>query len=188
MVDGGNDGRPFRLGRERVAPATVRLDPATGEVVQRVAGVGGGGIAIGYGSVWVAEYKRNTVARIDPCSATVIERIRSERADADRSRGRRHLGDDAASAQRGLRISPRTRETVAVIPVPPTTRRIATGGGYVWVTSGSSGEPGAPHTPGVLSKIDPRTNRIAAAIKLCGFRPDGVAFAEGRVWVAVAPA
>jgi hypothetical protein len=38
----------------------------------------------------------------------------------------------------------------------------------------------------VVTKIDPRTNRIAATIKL-GFRPDGVVVAEGRVWVAVAP-
>jgi hypothetical protein len=85
------------------------------------------------------------------------------------------------------RISPRTGKTVAVIPVPPTSRRVAAGAGYVWVTSGTyAGEPGVPQTGGVLTKIDPRTNRIAATIKL-GFRPDGLAVANGLVWVAVAP-
>jgi len=67
----------------------------------------------------------------------------------------------------------------------PTTS--ATGAGYVWVTSGTyQGEPGVPATGGVLSKIDPRTNRIVATIKL-GFRPDGVVVANGLVWIAVAP-
>jgi sugar lactone lactonase YvrE len=85
------------------------------------------------------------------------------------------------------KIDPRTGETVAVIPVPPTSRRVATGGGYVWVTSGTyAGEPAVPQTGGVLTKIDPRTNRIVATIEL-GFRPDGVAVANGSVWVAVAP-
>jgi DNA-binding SARP family transcriptional activator/streptogramin lyase len=180
------DGRSVWAGNAST-PTTVGLEPTTGDVVQRVAGVGGGGIAIGYGSVWVAEYKRNTVARIDPRGGTVIERIPVSSAPTRIAAGEGGVWVTTQHPHSAVwRISPRTGETVAVIPVPPTTRRIATGGGYVWVTSGSSGEPGASHTPGVLSKIDPRTDQIAATIKL-GFRPDGVAFAEGRVWVAVAP-
>lgn len=85
------------------------------------------------------------------------------------------------------RLDPRTNETVAVIPVPPTSRRVAAGAGYVWVTSGTyAGEPRVPQRGGVVSKIDPGTNRIVATIKV-GFRPDGVAVADGHVWVAVAP-
>jgi DNA-binding beta-propeller fold protein YncE len=61
------------------------------------------------------------------------------------------------------------------------------GAGYVWVTSGTyQGEPGVPGRGGVLSKIDPHTNRVVSTIKL-GFRPDGVVVANGLVWVAVAP-
>jgi hypothetical protein len=85
------------------------------------------------------------------------------------------------------RIHPKTNRRVASIAVPATSRRVATGAGYVWVTSGTyQGEPGVPATGGVLSKIDPRTNRVVAKIKL-GFRPDGVVVADGLVWVAVAP-
>ena len=76
-------------------------------------------------------------------------------------------------------------ETVAVIPVPPKARRVATGAGYVWVTSGRNDEEGIPH-PGVLTKIDPGTNAIVATIAL-GFRPDGVAVSNDLVWVAIAP-
>ena len=43
-----------------------------------------------------------------------------------------------------------------------------------------------PAGGGVLSKIDPRTNRVVSTIKL-GFRPDGVVVANGLVWIAVAP-
>ena len=72
-----------------------------------------------------------------------------------------------------------------MIPVPLNARRVATGGGYVWVTSGRSDEEDARRR-GVLSKIDPGKNEIVASIEL-GFRPEGVAFANGLVWVAIAP-
>jgi DNA-binding beta-propeller fold protein YncE len=72
-----------------------------------------------------------------------------------------------------------------VIPVPLKARRIATGEGYVWVTSGRD-DPETIRRPGVLSKIDPRTNGILATVPL-GFRPDGVAVSNSFVWVAVAP-
>ena len=39
---------------------------------------------------------------------------------------------------------------------------------------------------GVVSKIDPGTNRIVSSIAL-GFRPDGLAVENGLVWVAIAP-
>ena len=83
------------------------------------------------------------------------------------------------------RIDPRNDETVAVIPVPPKARRVATGAGFVWVTSGRN-EAEKARRRGLLSKIDPRTNEIVSTIDL-GFRPDGVAVENGLVWVAVAP-
>jgi YVTN family beta-propeller protein len=43
-----------------------------------------------------------------------------------------------------------------------------------------------PATGGVVSKIDPHTNRVVATIKV-GFRPDGIIVSHGLVWVAVAP-
>jgi DNA-binding SARP family transcriptional activator len=181
------DGRSVWAGNSSSRTA-VRLDPATGRVVERIAGVGGGGIAIGYGSTWVAEYKRNTVARIDPNTGTIIARIPVSSAPTRIAAGEGAVWVTTQHPNNAIwKIDPRTGETVAVIPVPPTSRRVATGGGYVWVTSGTyAGEPAVPQTGGVLTKIDPRTNRIVATIEL-GFRPDGVAVANGSVWVAVAP-
>ena len=63
--------------------------------------------------------------------------------------------------------------------MPPKARRVATGAGHVWVTSGRNEEEKARRL-GVLSKIDPRTNNIVATIPL-GFRPDGVVVANDLV-------
>jgi DNA-binding SARP family transcriptional activator/streptogramin lyase len=168
--------------------AAVQLDPNTGRVVGRVAAVGGGSIAVGYGSVWVAEYERNSVAEIDGRSGKVASRISVSSKPTRIATGEGAVWITTQHPHSALwKIDPTLHETVAVLPVPPTSRRLATGEGYVWVTSGTyAGEPGVPQTGGVLSKINPRTNRIVATIKL-GFRPDGVAVANGLVWVAVAP-
>lgn len=181
------DGRSVWAGNSS-SQTVVRLDPATGQIVERVAGVGGGGIAVGYGSVWVAEYKRNTVARIEPRSGKVVVRIPVSSAPTRIAAGEGAIWVTTQHPHNAVwKIDPKSEETVAVIPVPPTSRRVATGGGYVWVTSGTyAGEPGVPQTGGVLLKVDPRASRIVATIKL-GFRPDGVIFADGLVWVAVAP-
>ena len=181
------DGRSVWAGNSSTRVA-MQLEPATGRVVQRVSNVGGGSIAIGYGSVWVAEYKRNRVARIDPSSGRVTAEVPVSSAPTRVAAGEGAVWVTTQHPNNAVwRIDPKTAETIAVIPVQPTSRRVATGAGYVWVTSGTyAGEPGVPQTGGVLSKIDPRTNRIVATIRL-GFRPDGVAVANGRVWVAVAP-
>jgi DNA-binding SARP family transcriptional activator len=189
-----SDGRSVWAG-DGPSRAIYRLDPATGRVVERVAGVHASDIAIGYGGVWVAEARRGDVVRVDGPSARLVGRIRVPGDPTEIAAGGSgiwvtvpHPQGAAWHAQSVVwRIHPGTNRRVASIAVPATSRRVATGAGYVWVTSGTyQGEPGVPATGGVLSKIDPRTNRVVAKIKL-GFRPDGVVVADGLVWVAVAP-
>lgn len=172
-----------------------RLDPATGEIIERVRDVDASAIAIGYGSVWAAEPRRAAVARIDERTARLTQRIPVPGDPTKITAGAGGIWvttphpQSAVSRPRSAvwRIEPKTNKTVAMIPVPPTARRVAVGAGYVWVTSGTyHGEPGVPATGGSLSKIDPNTNRVIATVKL-GFRPDGVVVNDGLVWVAVAP-
>jgi DNA-binding SARP family transcriptional activator/streptogramin lyase len=181
------DGRSVWAGNSSSRMA-FRLDPADGRIVERVADVGGASMAIGYGSIWVAEYRRNTVARIDPLRGRVAIRIPVSSAPTRIAAGEGAVWVTTQRPHNAVwKIDPKSSETVAVIPVSPTARRVATGAGYVWVTSGTyAGEPNVPQNGGVLSKIDPRTNRIVATIRL-GFRPDGVGVANGLVWVALAP-
>jgi DNA-binding beta-propeller fold protein YncE len=171
-----------------------RVDAEDGRILNSIGGADPNAIAVAHGTAWVAEPRRGDVIHID-ASGRVVARVRVQgepiRLAADGTGvwvAIRHPEGAIWQARSAVwRIDAKTNRLVAVVSVPPTARRVATGAGYVWVTSGTyQGEPGVPAGPGVLSKIDPRTNRVVATIKL-GFRPDGVIVANDLVWVAVAP-
>jgi len=63
----------------------------------------------------------------------------------------------------------------APIRVAPGPLRLATGGGYVWATSGSAG---------TLSRIDPDAREVVGTPLRLGRGIAGVAVGEGSVWVA----
>ena len=164
----------------------VRLDRRTGRILTRTQGVTPGGIAVGYGAVWVPEPRLDTVLRLDASTGKIEARIPVSGGPTRVTSGEGGIWVTTTGGHSAVwRIDPESNETVAVIPVPPKARRAATGGGYVWVTSGRGDEEEERH-PGVLSKIDAATNEIVASVEL-GFRPDGVAFSNRLVWVAVAP-
>ena len=168
------------------ARAVVRLDRRTGRVLVRTSGVAGSGIALGYGAVWIPEPDRDTVARLDPVTGRIETRIPVSGRPTEVAVGEGAVWVATTGGHSAVwRIDPRTNETIAVIPVPPKARRLTTGGGYVWVTSGRGDDEGVRRR-GALSKIDPKTHEIVASIEL-GLRPDGVVFADDRVWIAVAP-
>jgi DNA-binding SARP family transcriptional activator/DNA-binding beta-propeller fold protein YncE len=168
------------------APVTLQLDAVSGRLVRRIEGVGGA-CAVGFGSVWVADYYRHVVARIDPRTGAVIARIPITSDPTRIAVGAGSVWVTTQHPSAVWRVDPRSDRIAAVIPVPATARRVAVGAGFVWVTSGTyAGEPGVPQRGGVVSKIDPHANRVVATIKL-GWRPDGVAIARGLVWIAVAP-
>jgi len=188
-----SDGRS--LWAAAAASRTVyRVNPESGRILNSIAGVDGSAIAVAHGAAWVAEPRRGDVVRID-ASGRVVARIRVPgdpmRVAADATTVWVAIPHPQGAVWRARsavwRIDAKTRKPVAVVSVPATARRVATGAGYVWVTSGTyQGEPGVPAGGGVLSKIDPRTNRVLSTIKI-GFRPDGVVVANGLVWIAVAP-
>ena len=170
------------------ANANSRTSPGstvTGRILMRVAGLASAGIAAGDGAVWVPQPKEDIVVRLNIRTGHVEARIpvRGPNRVAVGEGGVWVITTGAHSAV--WRIDPQNNETVAVIPVPPKARRVTTGGGFVWVTSGRD-EAEKARRRGVLSKIDPRTNAIVSSIEL-GFRPDGVAVENGLVWVAIAP-
>jgi DNA-binding SARP family transcriptional activator/DNA-binding beta-propeller fold protein YncE len=200
------------LDREGSSPATVagdgrslwatdassrtlyRVNSENGAVVDSIAGVDANAIAVVLGAAWVAEPRRGDVMHID-ANGRVVARIHVPgdpiRVAADATAvwvAVRHPEEAVWHGRSAVwRIDPKTNKRIAVVSVPATARRVATGAGYVWVTSGTyQGEPGVPARGGVLSKIDPRTNRVVATIKL-GFRPDGLVVVNDFVWVAVAP-
>ena len=164
----------------------AKLEPSTGRILVRVAGLSSAGICVGYGAVWVPEPEKDLVVRLNVRTGRVESRIPVSGSPQRVAVGEGGVWVVTTGVHSGVwRIDPKNDETVAVIPVPPKARRIAAGAGYVWVTSGRNEDEKARRA-GVLSKIDPRTNGIVATIPL-GFRPDGVAVANDLVWVAIAP-
>jgi streptogramin lyase len=164
----------------------AKLDPDSGRILLRVAGLASEGIDVGYGAVWVPVPGKDSVVRLNARSGRVESRIPVSGNPRRIAVGEGSVWVITTGAHSAVwRIDPKNNETVAVIPVPAKARRLATGDGYVWVTSGRSDEEGT-RRPGVLSKVDPGTNTIVASVAL-GYRPDGVVVADDLVWVAVAP-
>jgi DNA-binding SARP family transcriptional activator len=188
-----SDGRS--LWAAAAAGRTVyRINPESGRILNSIKGVDASAIAVADGAGWVAEPRRGDILHID-ASGRVVARIRvpgdPTRLAADTTTVWVAIPHPQGAVWRARsavwRIDAKTMKRVAVVSVPATARRVATGAGYVWVTSGTyEGEPGVPAGGGVLSKIDPRSNRVVSTIKV-GFRPDGVVVANGLVWIAVAP-
>jgi class 3 adenylate cyclase/streptogramin lyase len=153
----------------------VRIDPRTGGVRGRgLAGVLPAGIAVGAGSVWVANSGDATVYRFNPLTfdegPIKIVSVGSRPTGIAFGEGALWVtdgGDDAVT-----RIEPATyaSATIAVCDEPVA---VTTSSGAVWVAC----------TSGDVVRIDPETHDVAARIHI-GNAPAGIAFGEGLVWVA----
>jgi DNA-binding SARP family transcriptional activator/streptogramin lyase len=160
------------------ASGTVtRLDPATGKYRDTV-GAGGGDlndIAVGFGSVWVANGNDGTVTEIDP---------RFDSAAPPIQLGPQTLAPNPVFyiavdsryvwATRGnqlLRIDPHTTQAQVWANVGSPTG-LTTGGGYIWVTTGSQ----------QLLRISPRTpNNVRPLLLPAG--PSEPVYARGSLWL-----
>jgi hypothetical protein len=168
--------------------ALLRMDPATGEIVARVPAEslpgwewGGGGLAVGNGSVWIAgsipspdEATSETggsdaaLFRVDPVANQVVETIplggdfaADVAVTADGIWANIFRGQQEAEL---VRVDPTTLQVVARIPLASSyVRDLLTAGGYVWVQE----NPVHGSTVGSdssLEKIDPATNEVVATV------------------------
>jgi YVTN family beta-propeller protein len=143
-------------------------------------------IAVGYGSAWVGEASRSldtpSVAVLSPgaASADVIP-IRWAPVGMTVGGGSVWVLTVGGTV---LRIDPNTRRIVATIPLnrlDPTALEplgITYGANAVWVTNRADFS---------VSKINPRTNRVAARIPLgsVGTIPCGIAVTDNTIWVTM---
>jgi DNA-binding SARP family transcriptional activator/streptogramin lyase len=161
------------------ASGTVtRLDPRTGHYVDTIGANGGdpNDIAVGFGSVWVANGNDGTVTEIDPRA--------NQPAGPPIQLGRQTLAPDpvfyiavdshyvwVTRGNRLLRIDPHSTQYEVWANVGSPTG-LATGGGYVWVTTGSQD----------LLRIDPRTpNNVDPHLLPAG--PSDPVYARGSLWL-----
>ena len=150
-----------------------RIDPGTNTVVQTI-GVGSEPLGIVYaaGSVWVANTGDGTITRIDP-DERQADQDASGRRDRARLRRRHAVGEPAC---RGPGGSHRSDDREAGRRDP---RRERPDGDRfrhdaAWV---------ANSLDGTVSRIDPDTNSVTAAV-VTGNGPHGVAVHAGGVWVS----
>lgn len=132
-------------------------------------------IALGAGSLWMADSLNGAVRRIDPATGTVTRTI--PLSDGANAMAFGHGAVWVANAREDsvLRIRPRTNSIERAISVGEDPVALAVGADAIWVAN--SGD-------GTVSRIDPATSTVTDTIRV-GHRPLGVAVAGGLVWLTV---
>jgi virginiamycin B lyase len=165
-----NQGRVEKLERDHHGPvATVPMPNPCGAM------------AIGFGSLWVANCQDSSLYRIDPKAARVLAVIPTGLADPH---GELSIAVGAGSVwlltdESGVlsRIDPQTNSVNTRIKVAPYSYATVFGFGSVWITNTGKAASGT----GSVQRIDPVTNRVAATIPV-GPIPRFLAAGEGGVW------
>jgi YVTN family beta-propeller protein len=164
----GDDAPPAIRGNALLA---IGLDDARIRSAVRL-DTGPGALAAGFGSLWVTEFRRNTVDRID-AAGRVQQTI--------------HVGSGPSGVAVGAgavwvanhldgtvsRIDPRTQAVVQSIDVAGAPTDVAIADGSVWV-AGARGQS--------VARLDARSGRLERTITV-GDRPVALAAGAGAVWV-----
>jgi DNA-binding beta-propeller fold protein YncE len=161
----------------------LRIDRQTREILGRFPLAPDGGpssVAVGFGSVWVAEPLVGLLEEVDFTGTVVGTTPILEEGDLPGT------SLDVAVGEGSVWVADQKSDTV--VRVDPTSSRgqpirgvgngpvgVAVGEGYVWV---------ANNLDGTVARIDPRSNTVIGRYPV-GFRPSDIAVAGGSVWVAI---
>jgi hypothetical protein len=140
--------------------------------------IAGGGSQLWVGFSGGSSGGGNELVRLDPASGAVVQRLHVPVSVYQLSVDHgilwgTSLQDDALL----LRIEPRTGRVTRIGRSPGGSNDILAGGGFVWVTNYEQNS-----RPGALHKIDARTGRVIATLRI-GFDPESLALGFGSLWV-----
>jgi len=136
----------------------LRIDPATGKVLQRVSiGARAFNLAAAPGAIWGIANLTNTAARIDTHTGKVTASVQVGNGPYDIEWG---FGSAWVSNSVDGTVSRITgKKVVQTIKVGVEPNGLSAIGGYLWVTD---------HTAGKLLRLDPHTNRVTGSVALPG--------------------
>lgn len=146
---------------------------STPQPVARIeTGASPGGAVSAFGTVWVANDRSGTLARIDPATNRVTRRIRLKPGLFSVARGFGALWAVNYERNSLARVDPASGRvrTVRVGAVP---FDVVAAFGRVWVTAWQAG---------TLVEVDPRSMRVVRRIRV-GPRPTGLRAARRAIWV-----
>ena len=127
-------------------------------------------------SVWVSNYPKNTVARLDPKTNKVLAMIEvGSKPCSGLAVGFGSLWVPLCGQQALARVDLKEGKLTATIPIgiAHSEGGLASGAGSIWLVTDKKG---------TLARLDPATNKIVAEIQV----PPGsftVGFGEGSIWV-----
>jgi len=156
----------------------TRLDSRTGDASAPVpvgAAAAPRALAVGAGSLWVADEKRGVVFRVDPAQRRVVDTITVGNGPVDVA-----VGNGSVWVANNLdgtvsRIDPARGVVKQTIQVGDGPRGIAVARDGVWVSN---------EFDGTLVRIDPSSDGPKHVLQI-GERPEGIAVRGGRLFVAV---
>jgi streptogramin lyase len=134
-------------------------------------------LTTGYGAVWIIG--PGVIYRVDPATATTVATIPAPSVGqlSGIATGAGAVWAASAGRHPGVyRIDPRANRVTSFIRLPPTPIGITVAHSRVWVTVTKTG-------PGIVVRIDPRTNRVSGPPIRVGAGPAEIVSGAGTLWV-----
>jgi DNA-binding SARP family transcriptional activator/streptogramin lyase len=153
----------------------VEVNPATDIETSEIRGAGdAAALAVGAGSVWIAEATEDDLRRVSLASHSLTTSIPIGGTATGIAVGEGSIWAITPAESRVWRVDPRTGAVTAGIEVAPHSSLITAVDGEIWVGSST----------GMLQRLDPTRNVVTKAIHLPG-PIGGLAGGDRRLWVSV---
>jgi YVTN family beta-propeller protein len=154
------------------------INPRTGAVRRPAIETGHGQtvVAVGAGSIWVADREANIIVRADPASGATTP-IPVGNGPTGIAIGAGAVWVTLGHENSLARIDPQSGAVRRTIRVGRAPTGVAVGERAVWVAN--SGD-------GTVSRVDPNTDEVVATVRV-GASPQDVVVGGGKVWVSVRP-
>jgi DNA-binding SARP family transcriptional activator/ABC-type transport system substrate-binding protein len=165
--------------------SNVFLAAGSGKVVRQVAVPGTAHVRFGLGSLWSVSVD-GELTRVDPETGKTVARIGLGITPSGLAAGAGSVWVTDLNSRTLLRVDPALNVVADRIPLPKAgneqTQDVLVADGSVWIAHGGE-NPGA-----WVERLDPATGRVRHRFSILGGEASALAFADGALWVASAPA